>query len=101
MYNKERIDALPVHTATLQAMVLNLQDQVASLEEGKRLRAQADADLAAGAGADFAGELLDVKAALEGLADGSEDYTDPRERQRITKAATGLLDRIMAALQAK
>lgn len=99
--NQERIKALPTDVGQLQRSVLQLQDAVASFEEAKRQRAAAEAELASAPGADFALEMIDVKAGLEGLADASEDITDPRTRSRIVKAATGLLDRMLAALQQK
>jgi hypothetical protein len=101
MSNKDRIAALPTNLGELQRLVLQLQDTVASHEEAKRARDIAAQELAASPALDFAIDVLNVKTELEALADGAEDYTDPRTRSRITGNAGKLLDRMLAQLQAK
>jgi hypothetical protein len=97
--NAERIAQLPKDPASLQRMVLQLQDTVASHETAKRQREQAAEIAAASPAAAFEMDVFNVKRELEGLADGSEaDPTDPIARGQICRRATELLGRLLAAL---
>lgn len=89
---------IPDTIPDLQALVKRQQAIIASFEEGKRLRQQQEAEAATSPAADFALEAFGAKADLESLADGAEDYRDPRTRLRITGRAIKLIDRMLAAM---
>lgn len=91
-------NTIPETIPELQALVRHQQTIIASYEDGKRLRQAAEAEAAASPAADFAIDAMTTKADLESLADGAEDYTDPRTRLRITGAAVKLIDRMLSAM---
>lgn len=96
--NKQQIEALPNDPATLKREIVRLHEIVKSHELAKAQRAKEEAIAQSSPAAGFEIDAFTVKASLEGLADGSEDFTDPLERGRICRGAIDLINRMFAAL---
>lgn len=95
---KDQIAALSNDPAILKKQILKLHDVIDSFEDAKRQRQEAAKAVETGPAAAFEIDVFNAKAALEGLADGSEDHADPRTRLRICNGAIGLIGRLFAAL---
>ena len=96
--NKDQIAALSNDPATLKKQILKLHDVIDSYEDAKRNRVAAERAAETAPAASFEIDVFNAKAELEGLADGSEDYADPRTRLRICNGAIALIGRLVAAL---
>lgn len=96
--NRQQIEALPNDSATLKREIVRLHEIVDSYESGKRARAAEEQIAAASPAANFEIDVFTAKGQLEGLADGSEDITNPTVRVNICRNAIGLLNRLFSAL---
>lgn len=95
---KSEIMKLPDDPVTLKAHIARLADMVASYEVAKAQRAHAAELAAASPAANFEIEVFNARADLEGISDGSIDYTDPKERGDICRKVISLLGRMFDEL---
>jgi hypothetical protein len=96
--NLKEIASLPDDPKALKAEMARMATIIGSYEEGKRARAKEAEIAAASPAASFEIAVFEVKAQLEGLQDGSEDYANPKVRGDICRAALKLVSDLFAAL---
>jgi hypothetical protein len=96
--DRKAIEALPNDPAALKRHLILQADKIASFELAKAQRAAAEQVAAASPAADFEMKVFEAKNQLEGLADGSEDITDPISRNTILRSAIKLVGDLFAAI---
>jgi hypothetical protein len=96
--NRQEIEALPNDPTNLKRLIVQQADIIASHEAAKAQRTKDAAIASTSMAATFELDVFTTKAGLEGLADGSEDITDPIRRGEICRGAIGLINRLFKAV---